>query len=72
MNVIDKLEDNTYKDGYDNRYNVKLSYNKSIYIIKNRDIFNNVKLGDYIDVLYITEYDKNNNVINVKVKAINR
>lgn len=72
MKIVDKQLDDTYIDGCDDKYNIKLEYNNSVYVIKDENLYRNTKIGDCIDVRYTTEYDKYDNIINVKVKAVNK
>lgn len=70
MKVENKTIDDTYITKANNHYNIEVSYNGSKYILKDRIIFNNVKESDSIDVLYVTEYDSENRIVNAYIQPI--
>ena len=72
MKIEDKTIDENYTTGCDEHYNILLDYDGSKYILKDRTIFNNVKVLDKIDVMYIIDYDNKDNIINVHIKPINQ
>ncbi len=70
MKVENKTVDKTYIANCDDHYNIVLSHNGSKYILKNENIFNNVKESETIDVLYVMDYDSKNNLLGVHIEPI--